>query len=84
MRPSPYRYSVYGTPALSEHTSPTVRSSTQRTLTDGNTVYLTCQAAGSDVHGSTLWDKLTNGGWIPDYFVDTSNVGTFSYPVPPC
>ena len=86
MPESQYRYDVHGTRtgSLDERAAPSSTSAVQHVLPEGNTLYLTCQATGSDVNGSEVWDKLTNGGWVPDYYVDTPDVGTFSYPVPPC
>lgn len=84
MPASPYRYTVYGTPSVAERGAPSLSSDAQHLLPDGNVLYLSCQGAGSNVQGSRLWDRLTNGGWVPDYYVDTPDVGTFSYPVPPC
>jgi hypothetical protein len=81
---SPYRYSVYGTSTIAERGTPSVPSAAEHLLPDGNTIYLSCQEAGPSVNGSSVWDKLTNGGWVPDFYVDTPDVGTFSYPVPPC
>jgi hypothetical protein len=50
----------------------------------GNKVDVRCQDTGDAVEGSQVWDQLTSGGWIPDYYVDTPNIGDFSYPIPLC
>ena len=84
MPASPYRYVIYNTGSSGEYSSPTTVSGEQHVLPAGNIVYLTCQQAGSSVGGSALWDYLTNGGWVPDAYVDTQNFDTFSYPIPPC
>lgn len=45
----------------------------------GDTVKVTCQAFGGPTyHGSSLWDRTTEGLWVPDYFVRTGSNG----PVP--
>ena len=45
----------------------------------GDTVEVTCQAFGGPAyHGSKLWDRTTDGLWVPDYFVRTGSNG----PVP--
>jgi len=45
----------------------------------GDTVEVTCQAFGGPAyHGSSLWDRTTEGLWVPDYFVRTGSNG----PVP--
>lgn len=56
---------------------------------DGDEVDIVCQAAGqtfvSKFGGSSaVWDKLTDGGWVSDYFVDTPVRGNLSAPIPTC
>ena|GEM_PF-2517115 len=46
-----------------------------------------CQAHGETFVGSMstdIWDKLTDGSWITDYFVETPTAGAFSPPIPVC
>jgi hypothetical protein len=33
---------------------------------------------------SAVWDKLTNGAWASDFYLDTPNIGTWSPPIPQC
>lgn len=60
------------------------------TIYDGDEVDIVCQAVGQIVGpgrnglSSDIWDKLTNGDWVADYYVDTPGVGTFSSPIPQC
>ena len=45
----------------------------------GDIVKVVCQAFGGPTyHGSSLWDRTTDGLWVPDYFVRTGSNG----PVP--
>ncbi len=59
-------------------------------LHDGEKVKIVCQAVGEPVSGlggtsSDVWDRLTNGRWVADYYVDTPGVeGAFSPPIPRC
>ena len=48
-----------------------------------------CQAVGQTTIGangasSAIWDRLSTGGFVPDFYVNTPNVGSFSPPIPPC
>lgn len=56
---------------------------------DGDEVDVVCQAYGqtqiSEYSGSSsVWDKLTNGSWVSDYFIDTPERGLLSPPIPAC
>ncbi len=59
-------------------------------LHDGDKVHVVCQATGEPVSGlngtsSNVWDKLPNGRWVADYYVDTPGTeGAFSPPIPRC
>lgn len=56
---------------------------------DGEEVDVVCQSYGetfvSRLGGtSSVWDRLTNGGWVSDYYVDTPERGVPSPPIPLC
>lgn len=59
-------------------------------LHDGDLVNIVCQGVGEPVSGlngtsSDVWDELTNGRWLADYYVDTPGMeGAFSPPIPRC
>jgi len=84
MPSSTHQYDVYGVTTLAEHASPSESAKKVGDLPVGNKVDVRCQEAGDAVRGSQVWDQLTNGAWIPDYYVDTPNIGDFSYPIPLC
>jgi hypothetical protein len=84
MPSSPFQYNIYGTVSPGEYAAPSATSKQVGVLPIGNEVDLRCQEAGSVVKGSAVWDQLTNGEWVSDYFVDTPNIGDFSYPIPIC
>lgn len=50
----------------------------------GTTVLVTCQTAGEDVFGNSVWDELYFGGYASDYYIGTPAVGTFSANIPRC
>jgi hypothetical protein len=84
MPSSAYSYTVYGTPSLNEYSAAASSGKLVGSLSEGQSVSLKCQGDGRNVKGSSVWDELTNGDWISDFYVDTPNVGTFSEPIPLC
>lgn len=94
--PTFYVHHVYGTCAdgacgLNERSGPGYSSyAIVGTVGEGGEVDIVCQTQGELVtpnHGtaSTVWDKLTNGAYITDVYVDTPGVGgSFSPPIPQC
>ncbi len=61
-----------------------------RVLVDGDAVGIVCQARGEPVSGidgssSNVWDRLVEGDWAADFYVDTpGTTGSFSPPIPVC
>ena len=57
---------------------------------DGEELDIICQGVGEPfisprTHEETnVWDKLTSGDWVIDYYVDTPNRSRFSAPLPRC
>lgn len=84
MPSSTHQFDVYGITTLVEHASPSESAEKVAVLPLGDKVDVRCQDTGDAVEGSQVWDQLTNGGWIPDYYVDTPDIGNFSYPIPLC
>jgi surface antigen/uncharacterized protein YraI len=80
-------YHVYGTgrEGLAEHSAPDTSSTRTGTLANGASVNVICQTqSASVVNGSAIWDKLDNGSFVSDYFVDTPNVGSFTPSIARC
>jgi hypothetical protein len=60
-------------------------------LSDGTDVQIVCQAEGETVGpspssgvSSSIWDKLTSGGWVSDLYIDTPGFGTWTPSIPRC
>ncbi len=57
-------------------------------LPEGAEVDIVCQAAGETVSNgyasSSIWDRLTSGDWVTDFYLSTPNIGTWSPPIPQC
>jgi hypothetical protein len=94
--PTSYRYYVYHTCAnghcgLNVRTGPGYSAyAVVRILADGNPVDITCQTRGEPVSGadgssSNVWDRLVDGNYAADFYVNTPGMtGSFSPPIPQC
>jgi hypothetical protein len=73
-------YQVYGTGGvgLSIRSAPSASSSRLGLLAEGTSISIHCQTYGDNINGSTIWDQLSSGGYVSDWYVNTPNVGTFS------
>jgi hypothetical protein len=75
---------------LSLRTGPGVTGNTAvATKRDGEEVDIVCQAHGEPVDNpdgtkTDIWDRLADGTWAFDYYVDTPNRGTVSPPIALC
>ncbi|GAA1616368.1 glycoside hydrolase domain-containing protein [Kribbella karoonensis] len=54
------------------------------TLPIGSLAWVTCQAPGSKVGTTAVWDRLTDGSWVTDYYVATASNTTYSVPIRRC
>jgi hypothetical protein len=79
-------YRVYNTGGigLTIRSAPTPTSGRIGGLPEGASVSIHCQTTGANVNGSTIWDQLTAGGYVSDWYVNTPNVGSFSPGLPQC
>ena len=55
----------------------------------GQTVAIACQVRGEEVTGSNrrrsdIWDELSGGAFVADFYIDTPGIGALSPPIPPC
>jgi hypothetical protein len=93
--PALYTYRIVntchgGTCGLAEWSGPgTASFSAVGSLYDGQSVSITCQAMGENVTGadggsSAVWDRLTDGAFVSDYYIDTPNYGVYSPAIPRC
>jgi surface antigen len=46
-----------------------------KTYKKGQGVSITCQAAGTDISGTSIWDKTSDGCYVTDYYVYTGSDG---------
>jgi hypothetical protein len=91
-----HRYYVYHTCA-NGHCGLNIRNgpgytnySVTRVLSDGDAVDIVCQTRGENVSGidgssSNVWDRLAQGDYAADFYIDTPGMtGSFSPSIPQC
>jgi uncharacterized protein YraI len=79
-----YPYQVASSSGLNERTGPGTSYPVAGKLPNGSLAWLTCQKAGTTVGSTRIWDKLTDGRWVTDYYVATPSNTTYSNPAPRC
>jgi hypothetical protein len=86
----PYHVIGTGSNGLNERVAPSASAAKTGNLSNGTTVYLACQAAGitystgGSPASDDIWDELTNGSFVADYWVSTPEAGKFSSGIPRC
>ncbi|KAH7110399.1 lysozyme-like domain-containing protein [Dactylonectria estremocensis] len=53
----------------------------KKVLKKGTDVTITCQTEGTNISGNTIWDKISDGCYVSDYYVKTGSNG---YVKPKC
>lgn len=79
-----YRHALTNTTALGGRSAPSSSATVVQMYDPGSVVKVACQTPGSAVGTSKVWDKLTNGTYVPDYYVDTTSKTTYSPPIARC
>lgn len=69
---------------LNARTGPSTSYPVAKTYANDATVPVVCQASGSAVISSKVWDKLANGTYIADFYVSTPSLTGYSAPLPRC
>ena len=50
----------------------------------GSLAWVTCQRTGTKVGTTVVWDRLTDGSWVTDYYVANASNTTYSSPIRRC
>jgi uncharacterized protein YraI len=77
-------YRVTSSTALNARSGPGTSYGVVATYAAGATVSVVCQTAGQKVGTTAVWNRLTNGAWVSDYYVSTPSNTTFSAPLQRC
>lgn len=67
-----YVHHITAADGLSQCSGPGTGYSVKRSLPYPSTISVTCQTTGTNVSGGNIWDQLTGGGYVSDYWVDTT------------
>lgn len=78
------RYKVTSKTALNARTGPSTSYPVARSHAPGSTLSVVCQASGKKVGTSSVWDRLSDGTWVSDYYVSTPSSSGFSSALPLC
>lgn len=77
-----YRVTSSGT--LNVRSGPSSAYPIVGTLAGGSTVSVICQARGQLVGTTSVWDRISTGGFVSDRYVSTPSKTTFSAPLQRC
>ncbi|MEA2717903.1 MAG: hypothetical protein QOI99_2220 [Actinomycetota bacterium] len=53
-------------------------------IPEGRAIDIRCQYEGQVVNGSRIWDRLQDGAWVSDYYVNTAVYNGYSWGIPKC
>jgi surface antigen len=80
-----YQVSGTGGYGLVARSAPSTSASGVTTYPEGTSLNVTCQTNGSVVNSASwVWDKLSTGTYVSDYYVNTPTVDNFSINLPNC
>ena len=79
-------YNVTGTGGvgLNARSGPGTGYSIVRKIPEGNAIDISCQTTGESVRGSAIWDKLSDGTFISDFYTTTPVYAAYSPGIPVC
>jgi uncharacterized protein YraI len=78
----PYR--VTSAISLNARSGPSTSYPIVAKYSSGASLSVICQTTGERVGSTGVWDRLTNGAWVADYYVSTPSKTTYSAPLQQC
>ncbi len=79
-----YTYQATSSGPLSARSGPARSYPIVGTHPPGSALRIACQAPGSAVGTTSVWDKLSDGSYVSDYYVSTPSGTGYSAPLPRC
>jgi Rv2525c-like, glycoside hydrolase-like domain len=79
-----YAYQVTSSTDLKGRSGPKTSTPIVQTYAPGVAVTVVCQTPGTKVGTTSVWNKLTDGNYVSDYYVSTPSNTTYSAPLPRC
>jgi uncharacterized protein YraI len=77
-------YRVTSTTSLNARTGPSATYPVVRSYAPGASLSVVCQATGQKVGTTAVWNRLTSGAWVTDYYVSTPSNTRFTWALPRC
>lgn len=77
-------YRVTSTTSLNSRTGPSTSYPVVRSYAPGGSLTVVCQATGQQVGTTAVWDRLSTGAWVSDYYVSTPSNTGFTGQLPRC
>lgn len=77
-------YKIVGISRVARRTGPGTNYRRLGWINRGTQIDIACQKEGMRVRGSSIWDRLSDGGWITDYYVSTPLFNGFSPGISQC
>jgi uncharacterized protein YraI/surface antigen len=69
---------------VNERSGPGTNYSVVGTIADGSPITISCQTSGSSVGGTSIWDQLSSGPFVSDYYTNTPTIDGFTTTIPQC
>jgi uncharacterized protein YraI len=79
-----YAYQITSSANLNGRSGPLTSTPVVQSYASGATVGVVCQTAGTKIGTTSVWNKLTDGNYVSDYYVSTPSKSTYSAPLPRC
>ncbi|MEU4499018.1 glycoside hydrolase domain-containing protein [Streptomyces sp. NPDC023998] len=79
-----YTHTVTSSTTLNARTGPSTVYPVAKSYAPGAALKVVCQAPGSTVGTTRVWDKLSDGTYVTDYYVSTPSNTNYSAPLPRC
>jgi hypothetical protein len=79
-----YAYQVTSGANLNGRRGPKTSSAIVQAYAPGATLGVVCQTAGTKIGTTSVWDKLTDGNYVSDYYMSTPSNTSYSPPLPRC
>ncbi|MEV6107869.1 glycoside hydrolase domain-containing protein [Streptomyces sp. NPDC051940] len=79
-----HTYAVKSTTSLNARSGPSSTYGIVKSYAPGAPLRIVCQASGQKVGTTWVWDKLSDGTYVSDYYVSTPSKTTFSAPFQRC
>jgi uncharacterized protein YraI len=77
-------YKVTSSTATNALSGPSTSYPAVKAHSPGSALAVVCQAPGQKIHTTSVWDKLTDGSYVTDYYASTPGHPGYSAPLPRC